>query len=79
MERMWLPGSAREQGALSGEDPAVKVLADIGLFETGKKFRFRCAICGNVVVNDQRMSPACTGPSWTNDHPLEPMEEIPHD
>jgi hypothetical protein len=39
-------------------------------------FRFRCQFCGRVEENDCEMPPACTGPSWTDEHPLEPMELI---
>lgn len=39
-------------------------------------FRFQCPICGNIATNDQDMSPVCTGPSWTDDHPYEPMQKI---
>jgi hypothetical protein len=51
-----------------------QALIDIGLFETGHKFRFRCLICGKVEVNDQRMEPVCTGPGWTDTHPHEVMQ-----
>jgi hypothetical protein len=40
-------------------------------------FTFVCPMCGKVVRNDQEMPPACTGPSWTDDHPLEPMVLVP--
>lgn len=40
-------------------------------------FRFRCSLCGNTATNDAEMSPACTGPSWRDEHPMEPMELIP--
>lgn len=44
-----------------------------GVAETHHGFRFRCPMCGNEAVNDQEMAPACTGPSWTDDHAPEPM------
>jgi hypothetical protein len=40
-------------------------------------FTFRCELCGRVERSDQEMPPACTGPSWTDDHPLEPMIREP--
>lgn len=74
---MWSPpGSVREHKVLSGDDLHGRTLIEVGLFETGKKFRFRCPSCGNEVVNDQRMEPACTGPSWTNDHPMQVMRLV---
>lgn len=53
--------------------PELRPLVDTGIFETGQRFTFRCPVCGNTVTNDQRMEPACTGPSWTDDHPMEVM------
>ena len=73
MGSIWTPGAEiplpekREQRAAREED--LRPLVDMGLFETGAHFRFRCAVCGNTVTNDQRMEPVCTGPSWTDDHP----------
>lgn len=61
----------REMEALL--DPAKRVLMRTGILETGQKFVFRCPMCGRIEENDQRMSPVCTGPKWTDDHPLEPM------
>lgn len=62
------------------EDPEERFTAAshlrAGVYETGRKFRFRCGVCGNVATNDQMMEPACTGPSWTDDHPMEVMEYI---
>ena len=80
-ESLWLPASAelalgREAQALREHDPLERTLMETGLFETGHGFRFRCPICGKAEVADQRMPPACTGPSWTDDHPLEPMELV---
>lgn len=75
---MWLPGAAtvpilkREVDAY-GRDEEARVLVEIGLYETGKAFVYRCEMCGNVARNDQRMEPMCTGPSWTDDHPPEVM------
>jgi hypothetical protein len=40
-------------------------------------FRFRCPTCGKVETSDQELEPACTGPSWRDDHPLEPMMRLP--
>lgn len=56
---------ATESNIIVGLQPHKKVI-----------FTFVCPICGNVARNDQAMEPACTGPSWTDDHPLEPMELI---
>ena len=39
-------------------------------------FHFRCPICGRVETNDQDLEPLCTGPSWTDDHPHEPMIRV---
>ncbi len=39
-------------------------------------FVFRCDWCGRVERSDNEMSPACTGPGSTDDHPLEPMTFI---
>ena len=36
-------------------------------------FVFRCEMCGNTERSDTEMSPACTGPDWTDAHPMEPM------
>jgi hypothetical protein len=55
------------------EDP-LRAEIEIGLANYKKTvFTYRCEICGRVERLDQEMSPACTGPSWTEDHPLEPM------
>lgn len=60
------------------EDAALRSSIRIGTFETGMKFRFRCPICGNTVVNDQEMEPVCTGPHPSLDeHPHEPMVRVP--
>ena len=48
----------------------------MGVYETGNRYRFVCPICGRKETNDQMMSPACTGPSWTDDHPMEPMIRV---
>jgi hypothetical protein len=63
-------------GGLDLSHLTARAEARIGLTETGNRYRFRCPLCGNVIVNDQEMPPCCTGPSWTDDHPLEPMERI---
>jgi hypothetical protein len=39
-------------------------------------FSFRCELCGRVERSDNEMPPACTGPSWLDEHPLEPMTLI---
>jgi hypothetical protein len=39
-------------------------------------FGFRCPICGTKRYNDQEMEMVCTGPSWTDDHPMEPMTPL---
>jgi hypothetical protein len=36
-------------------------------------FTYFCPLCGRIERSDQEMSPACTGPNWTDDHNLEPM------
>lgn len=36
-------------------------------------FHFRCPICGREEHSDMEMPPACTGPRWVDEHPLEPM------
>lgn len=43
----------------------------------GAVFTFRCPLCGRVERNNQDMEPLCTGPSWTDDHPGEPMARVP--
>jgi hypothetical protein len=63
-------GSERKAFRVDERDQA---LVEIGLFETGEKFRFRCPVCGKVEVNDQRMEPVCSGPGWTDTHPHEVM------
>lgn len=74
---IWVPGHKephlvkRERRAY--EDPAARALIETGLFETGKKFVFRCPLCGNQVSNDQRLEPVCTGPDWRDSHAMEPM------
>lgn len=67
-----IPLLRREQQGLAAEEQN-QALVQIGLFHTGEKFRFLCPLCGRVEVNDQRMEPMCTGPSWTDDHPMELM------
>ena len=62
----------RERKAYAGSEEA-RALIETGLFETGAKFVFRCPLCGRVERNDQRLEPVCTGPAWTDEHPLEPM------
>ncbi len=35
---------------------------------------FTCPICGNHARTDQAgLEPACTGPTWRDEHPMEPM------
>lgn len=47
----------------------------IGLAHLRKTiFRYRCPECGHEVDNDQEMSPACTGPSWLDEHLIRPMQ-----
>jgi len=76
---IWLPGHQgthfvkRERRAYAGEDEQPKALIETGLFETGATFVFRCPLCGRQERNDQRLEPVCTGPTWRNDHPMEPM------
>lgn len=56
-----------------GAEEVNQPLIETGLFETGLGFTFLCPLCSNMVRNDQRMEPMCTGPSWTNDHAPEVM------
>ncbi len=76
---IWLPGHhephlvKRERRAYEGTDESAKAEIEVGIFETGRAFVYRCPMCGNQVRNDQRMEPMCTGPSWTDDHPPEVM------
>ncbi len=38
---------------------------------------FQCPICNSRVRNDgDGMEPACTGPSWRDEHPLTPMRKV---
>ena len=80
-EPPWLPPGSeaditqRERKAYRTDEEG-RVMVEVGLFETGTGFLFRCPICGNEARNDQRLSPLCTGPSWTDDHPHEPMIEV---
>lgn len=61
---------------VDAEDP-IRVVVEAGTANHKKAvFAFRCEMCGRVERNDQEMTPACTGPSWTDDHPLEPMTAI---
>lgn len=39
-------------------------------------FTFRCPMCGNTETLDTEMEPCCTGPSWTDDHPMVVMERV---
>lgn len=49
----------------------------VGVMEEPKViYTFRCPLCGRVERNNQAMSPCCTGPSWTDDHPLEAMDLV---
>jgi hypothetical protein len=35
---------------------------------------YECPMCGNRARSDLAgLEPCCTGPSWTNDHPMEIM------
>lgn len=76
---IWLPNHKepylvkRERRAYASDDPEPKALIETGLFETGAKFVYRCPLCGRQESNDQRLEPMCTGPSWTDEHPMEPM------
>jgi hypothetical protein len=36
-------------------------------------FLHRCLLCGREERSDDKYGPACTGPSWTDEHPMEPM------
>lgn len=75
---IWLPPTAQveflkeeKKAYRAGEEG--RVLVETGLLETGEGFTFVCPICGRRERNDQRMEPACTGPSWRDEHALEPM------
>ncbi len=36
-----------------------------------------CPVCNHRMRADgDGMEPACTGPSWTDDHPLTPMRKV---
>lgn len=77
---IWLPGHKdpylvkRERRAYVADDGGEgKALIETGLFETGARFVYRCPLCSNQAVNDQRMEPMCTGPGATDDHPPEIM------
>ena len=80
---IWLPNGdtvpllRREQLALAADDPAWPVSRaeiEVGLFETGHKFQFRCPLCDKIETNDQRMEIMCTGPHPSLDeHPPELM------
>lgn len=37
---------------------------------------FICGICGRRERADDAYAPACTGPGWTDEHPMEPMRLI---
>ena len=75
---IWLPAGSGvdilpvEQKAYRRDEEG-KALVETGLLETGKGFLFVCPICGRQERNDQRLEPACTGPSWRDEHELEPM------
>jgi hypothetical protein len=75
---IWLPGHhephlvKRERRAYKADEVA-KAEIEVGIFETGSPFVYRCPLCGRQERNDQRMEPMCTGPSWTDDHPPEIM------
>ena len=75
---IWLPGHTephlvkRERRAYKSDEIA-KAEIEIGIFETGKPFVFRCPICQRQERNDQRMEPLCTGPDWRDTHAPEVM------
>jgi hypothetical protein len=81
---IWLPPGVehphlvkREKRAYGADDGgAGQALVETGLLETGARFVFRCPLCGRQERNDQRLEPMCTGPSWTDDHPPEPMIRV---
>ena len=78
---IWLPGHRpthfvkRERRAYASSEVA-KAEIEVGIFETGAPFVFRCPLCGNQARNDQRMEPMCTGPSWRDEHPPEIMIQV---
>lgn len=59
------------------ERQAIESLVIVGLQPHKRAiFHYVCPICGNRTTNDQGMEPGCTGPSWLDEHPLEPMIEV---
>ena len=37
---------------------------------------YECPVCHNQCRYDDRYEPTCTGPHWTDDHPLEVMRLV---
>lgn len=42
-------------------------------------FVYRCPVCNNTARFDDKYGPACTGPTWRDDHPMEAMELVGED
>jgi hypothetical protein len=78
---VWLPPGVtvelapRERKAYRTDEEG-RVLVETGLLETGTGFTFVCPLCGRKERNDQRLEPACTGPSWRDEHAMEIMIEV---
>lgn len=70
-----VPVLRRERKALG--EPEHRPEVEIGIYQTGRKFRYRCPVCQKVEYNDQRMEPCCTGPDWTDIHDLTVMRLEP--
>lgn len=59
---------------LADRDDPLRTEVEVGTASYKRAvFSFRCELCGRVETSDQEMPPACTGPSWLDVHPLEPM------
>ena len=54
-----------------------KTSSHVPLFEVKNKiYVFECPVCKNRASNDSDMETLCTGPNWTDDHPLAIMKLI---
>ena len=40
------------------------------------RFTFRCTLCGRIERLETEMEPVCTGPLWTDDHPMAVMVRV---
>ncbi len=59
-----------ERGPLRSE-----VMAGVANYKRAV-FGFECPFCGAKRTNDQEAELMCTGPSWTDDHPMELMTPL---